>query len=57
MQQGMLDTLCRILQEKVYENAEVQAKMFMEYVKSSRDEGDDFSFDEGLEQQPAGKSR
>lgn len=33
------------LQEKVYANAEAQAKLFMEYVQSSKDEGDDFDFD------------
>lgn len=31
--------------EKVYANAEAQAKLFMEYVQSSKDEGDDFDFD------------
>ena len=34
-----------LLQEKVYANAETQAKLFMEYVHSSKDEADDFDFE------------
>lgn len=39
------DCCLPIAQEKVYANAEAQAKLFMEYVQSSKDEGDDFDFD------------
>lgn len=33
------------VQDKVYANAEAQAKLFMEYVHSSKDEADDFDFE------------
>ena len=38
------DSLCAV-QDKVYANAEAQAKLFMEYVHSSKDEADDFDFE------------
>ena len=37
--------LVSVLQDKVYANAEAQAKLFMEYVHSSKDEADDFDFE------------
>ena len=42
--QGFQVVLCAV-QDKVYENAEAQAKLFMEYVHSSKDEADDFDFE------------
>lgn len=33
------------VQDKVYANAEAQAKLFMEYVHSSKDEADEFDFE------------
>lgn len=40
-----LTVVLSALQDKVYENAEAQAKLFMEYVHSSKDEADDFDFE------------
>ena len=42
-----------LLQERVYENAEAQARIFMDYVQSSKDAEDDFDF-EGERETDAG---